>query len=350
MPSRPLPRIAALTTLCLAACLFMAGPAFASRIWKMATLAPKEMGWSRQVREIVLPWVEKATGNNLKWKVYWGGVMGNDEDYIKKLRIRQLDGAGLSAAGANMACPEMSVLGLPFLFENYEQVDHIRDGFFDVFDSYFQNQGFKLLLWVDQGFDETYSARRPLRTLDDFSRAKFQNWYGPMETATLRALGVSPISMNVMEGHSGYKTGVIDASFAPALYMVGSQLYTVLRYVNPMKIRYSPGVIVLNLDNWNSLPPAWQSNITAGRDEVTRPFLEANRLDNQRSLEAMLTYGLKLSESSPEDLAEFARRTLPIYHQFAGVLYPKELLDKIRAELEVFRTQQAGHIPDISSP
>ncbi|MDI6797252.1 MAG: TRAP transporter substrate-binding protein DctP [Desulfatibacillaceae bacterium] len=350
MVARPLPRIAALTALCFGACLFLAGPAFASRTWKMATLAPKEMGWSRQVREIVLPWVETATGNNLKWKVYWGGVMGNDEDYIKKLRIRQLDGAGLSAAGANMACPEMSVLGLPFLFESYEDVDLIRDGFFDTFDGYFQNQGFKLLLWVDQGFDETYSARRTLRTIEDFSRAKFQNWYGPMETATLRALGVSPISMNVMEGHSGYKTGVIDASFAPALYMVGSQLYTVLRYVNPMKIRYSPGVIVLNLENWNSLPQTWRTNISAGRDDVTRPFLEANRRDNQRSLEAMLHYGLKLSQSSPDDLAEFARRTLPIYEQFAGVLYPKELLEEIKEALEAFRVRQAGDIPDISAP
>jgi TRAP-type C4-dicarboxylate transport system substrate-binding protein len=350
MIARLFPRTALFTALCLIVCLFLAGPAFATRTWKMATLAPKEMGWSRQVREIILPWVVEATGNNLKWKVYWGGVMGNDEDYIKKLRIRQLDGAGLSAAGANMACPEMSVLGLPFLFESYEEVDHIRDGFFDTFDLYFQNQGFKLLLWVDQGFDETYSARRPLRTIEDFSRAKFQNWYGPMETATLRALGVSPISMNVMEGHSGYKTGVIDASFAPALYMVGSQLYTVLKFVNPMKIRYSPGVIVLNLENWNSLPQTWRANIAGGREGVTRPFLESNRTDNRRSLEAMLVYGLKLSESSPDDLAEFARRTRPIYDQFAGVLYPKELLEELQEALSAFRARQAGEIPGMSAP
>jgi TRAP-type C4-dicarboxylate transport system substrate-binding protein len=342
MFARLFPRIAAFTALCLGACLLLAGPALASRVWKMATLAPKEMGWSRQVRELIFPWVEDATGGNLKWKVYWGGVMGNDEDYIKKLRIGQLDGAGLSAAGANMACPEMSVLGLPFLFESYGEVDHIRDLFFDAFDHYFQNQGFKLLLWVDQGFDETYSARRPLQTLEDFRRARFQTWYGPMETATLKALGVSPISMNVMEGHSGYKTGVIDASFAPALYMVGSQLYTVLKFVNPMKIRYSPGVIVLNLKNWETLPQPWQANITADRDEVTRPFLESNRRDNQRSLEAMLVYGLKLSESSPADLAGFASLTRPIYGQFAGVLYPRELLEKIQAEIEAFRTEKAG--------
>ncbi|MBW1989810.1 MAG: TRAP transporter substrate-binding protein DctP, partial [Deltaproteobacteria bacterium] len=86
-------------------------------VFKMATLAPKGVGWARQFENIMMPKVEEMAKGHLKFKAYWGGIMGDDEDMVKKMRVGQLDCAGISCQGANMICPEMNALQLPFLFE-----------------------------------------------------------------------------------------------------------------------------------------------------------------------------------------------------------------------------------------
>ncbi|MFH2099898.1 MAG: C4-dicarboxylate ABC transporter substrate-binding protein, partial [Pseudomonadota bacterium] len=58
--------------------------------WKVGTLAPKGVGYAKQVEDVLTPLLNETTGGGLELKVYWGGVMGDDEDHIKKMRIGQL--------------------------------------------------------------------------------------------------------------------------------------------------------------------------------------------------------------------------------------------------------------------
>ncbi|MFH2098310.1 MAG: TRAP transporter substrate-binding protein DctP, partial [Pseudomonadota bacterium] len=113
---------------CLALVFFLSGPAWGEPkyLWKMATLAPDSVGWARQIKKIVDPWMDEVTNHELATKVYWGGIMGDDEDYVRKMHIGQLDGAGLSGQGVTLAVPEMAVLELPFLFEGWNEVDYVK--------------------------------------------------------------------------------------------------------------------------------------------------------------------------------------------------------------------------------
>ena len=103
--------------------------------WKLATLAPDGVGWAIHIKELLHPAIDKATNNTVKLTWYWGGIMGDDEDYIAKMRIDQLQGMGFSGAGFVMACPAGSVLELPFLFQSDEEVDFIKGKMRDDFDA-----------------------------------------------------------------------------------------------------------------------------------------------------------------------------------------------------------------------
>ncbi len=318
--------------------------------WKIATLAPKNVGWAQQVNSLVLPWISHATNDALKLKIYWGGVMGNDQEYLQKMKIGQLQGAGVSGMGANMACPEFSILGLPFLFKSYDEVDYIRRLMFSTFDYYFSSHGYKMLMWIDQDFDECFSTKYPMTSLDDFKKCRFQNWYGPVEAATVQALGASPIVTTVIEGHSAFRSGVIDTAFGPAVYYAGSQLFTAMRYVNPMKIRYAPGIILVVKKEWEALPEDLQDNLEAGRDRVQAAFVKGTRDENQKTLEGMIKYGIKLTELSPSVRAEFVKRTRPVWDQFAGQLYPKHLLDEVLRYLDGLRAGKPIKAPRFKAP
>ena len=212
--------------------------------WKLATLAPKGVGWAIHTNNFLIPWVEEVSKGDVYIKVYWGGVMGDEKSVIHKMHVGQLQGGGFSGQGAALLCPEFAVFELPFLFRNWEEVDFIKDQMTATMDKYMAEQGFKLLLWNDQDFDQLYSTKYRFDKMEDFKKAKFFTWYGPLEVAVLQKLGANPIPVDVPEAPTMIRQHVADSAVAPALFVVGAQMYNVIKYVNPVKIRYSPSPVV----------------------------------------------------------------------------------------------------------
>ncbi|MFP4474825.1 MAG: TRAP transporter substrate-binding protein DctP [Desulfatibacillaceae bacterium] len=366
MPGKRHGLVMLLAAAMLAACLW-SGPARAADYdmyrWKLATLAPKSLGWAQQVRTIILPWIEQSTDDNLRLKFYWGGIMGNDEDYIKKIHIGQIHGAGLTGHGSNLACPEFSVVGLPFLFNNWEEVDYIKKVMFPTFDYYFEQHGYKLLLWIDQDFDQVYSSRWRFDNLDDFRRSKFQSWYGPQETAMLEALGATPIPIPPTEAATAYRTGVVDSNIGPAIYQVGSQMYTVCKYVNTMKTRYAPASILIDVDTYYELPESYRRRLEERRVATQDLFCDAVRKDNARCVDGMVQYGLEMVEIPEDNEKEIVSRAMTVYEDLSGDLYSKGLLVELRRYLADYRAGRrvdapapvtemvkAGEVPKVATP
>jgi His-Xaa-Ser repeat protein HxsA len=305
--------------------------------WRVASLAPQHLGYAQQFINIVLPYIKDSTNDSVRTKIFWGGVMGNDEEYLEKMRIGQLQGAGLTGHGSSVACPEFSVVGLPFLFNDYKEVDYIREVMFSTFDYYFSQYGFKLFLWIDQDFDQIYSSKFRFDTLEDFSKSRFQTWYGAQEMAMLKALGAQPVPLPPTQAPAAYRTGGIDSNIGPAIYQVGSQMYTFCKYINPMKTRYAPATVLINMSEWQILPAEYRQQLDSRRDAITASFTEGTRKDNQRSLEGMLHYGLELVTVTPENHARIKAAASKVYDDLSGELYPKELLLEVQRYLAAYR-------------
>ncbi len=308
--------------------------------WKLASLAPKYVGWAKHIRELIHPAVAKATDGKLIPKWYWGGIMGEDRDYIDKMKIGQLDGAAFNGQGVVLAMPEMAVLELPFMFNNYAEVDYVRKKMFYQFDALARKRGYIIVAWADQDFDQIYSTRYPLTTVEEFKNTRFLSWYGPAEEKVLNRLGTSPIPIGVLEISPAIRQNVADTLIAPAVWIVGSQLYTTLKYVNPVKIRYSPVALFVKLEVWNRLPEQYQQNLLAIRNKEVIKFTELARNDSGRSLEAMIKKGgVKESVMSPVEIAKMKKLLKPVWYEMAGKDFSKELLDELLGHLHDFRTK-----------
>lgn len=306
--------------------------------FKLASLAPKNIGWAKHIREIIHPALKKATNGNVELNWFWNGVMGNDKDYIQKMKIGQLHGAAFSGQGVVLVCPEMAVLELPFLFNNYEEVDYIRKKMISTFDRYVEKRGYKLIVWADQDFDQIYSVKFKMDKLEDFKKARFLTWYGPMEHKLLTTLGSSPVPTNVTEVTPSIVQGVGDSLIAPAIWVIGTQLYQRFKYVNPVQIRYSPTAVFVTMDAWNSIPKTYQKNIMAMRNKEAYEFREKTRLDSKKSYDAMVKYGVKVSNMKPEELNRLKKQSMQIWSEMAGKDFPKELLDELLRHLKHYRS------------
>ncbi len=310
--------------------------------WRFATLAPDGAGWVRQVRELVIPSLERATGGRLQVKVYWGGILGVDEDYLARMKNKTLEGAGFSGRGATLAIPEMAVLELPFLFRDYGEVDWIKASMRGRFDELATAQGFKFVAWVDQDFDQIYSSQYPMNRLEHFRQARFQTWYGPLEVELMAALGSTAVPVDPPDLAAAMRRGEVDATIAPALWMVGNQMFAVAKYVNPQKIRYSPAPILVRAEAWNALPGEWHQAFARERDAIEGPFCRRVREDNEKAMAAMVQYGLTLVQTDPESLETIRRLARGVWDRTSGVLYPADLLKDLEDHLERYRKEVKG--------
>ncbi len=332
----------ALVVLCLIATL-AGGPRAGAETrsdrirWKTTSLAPKDVGYAVYVRQILFPALSQACEGNLVITASWGGVMGDDITALKNLKLGRVQAAGLSGQGTYTACPEVAVLGLPFLLNGYDEVDYLKEKMIGTFDRMLEPRGLKLLDWLDQGFDEIYSTRR-LETLEDFKGVRFASWFGPLETKLFASLDARAVPLDATAIPAALRQGKADAVVAPSIWVVGTQLHSVFKYVNAVKIRYTPAFFVASLDSFRALPERYQRNIEAVRLAKAKEFNVMARKDLDKFLDAIVGYGVKKARPSEDDIVDIRRRTTPLWYDLAGELYPESLLDEVLDHLADYRT------------
>ena len=99
--------------------LILPSALFASVI-KFASLAPEGSTWVKVLTQWNQELTEKSKGA-LKFRVYSGGVAGDEKDVIRKIRLGQLHAGGFTGVGLGEIAPEVRILDAPFLFRNTEE-------------------------------------------------------------------------------------------------------------------------------------------------------------------------------------------------------------------------------------
>ncbi|MDY6854086.1 MAG: TRAP transporter substrate-binding protein DctP [Thermodesulfobacteriota bacterium] len=310
-------------------------------VLKTGTLAPDGVGWAIFFKDSFLPTIEKVTNDEVTFDIYFGGIMGDDEDYIAKMRIDQLQAGGVSAAGIVMACPELAVFELPFLFNDFNEVNYLRTKMKKRLDSIFEKNGFKLFILIDQDFDIPWSTNREIKTPEDFAKSRFVTWCPPVEDDLLQSLGVSPIPVNVPEIPSHMRSKICNAFLAPPIYLVGTQLYTIIKYVTPCKMRYSPGGIIVTMKVWNKISKESQKAIFEVLPELGREINDFGHKSNKDCYRAMIKYGLKEVTLTSGEIEVLKKRTRPVWDKLVGKEYSRELLDEVLAFLDEYRSREA---------
>jgi TRAP-type C4-dicarboxylate transport system substrate-binding protein len=307
---------------------------------KMGTLAPKGVGWAAIIETIVNRGILKVTSGLIYLNWYYGGTMGDDQDLLAKMRNQQLQGGGFSGQGMLWACPEMALMELPFMFENYDEVEYIYSKLRPRINQWFERHGYHLVLLAEQDFDQVYSTKIPIKTPDDFRNSRVLTWYGLLEEKVLKAAGASPLPIRVPEVAASIRTGVCDAFISPSIWAVGTQMYSVMKYVNPMHIRYSPAGGVITMQTWNLLPEETRVAIDYYVMSIEKDFRRQVRESNEKCLKAMYKYGMKEVKMTPAEIDLLKKRLMPVWDEFAAKgYYTKAELAEVKALLAEYRAK-----------
>ncbi len=197
----------------------------AGTVIKFATLAPEGSTWMKEMRAFTGE-VVKRTSETVKFKIYAGGVSGDEKDVIRKIRIGQLHAGGFSGVGLGEIAREVRVLDAPFLFKNADEVDHIYKTFDPELRRALESKGYVLLGWAEVGFIYLYT-NLPVHSPKDLKRVKMWMWEGdPIAESAFKAMGITPIPLSIVDVQTSLQTGMVNGVYGSPLAVVALQWFT----------------------------------------------------------------------------------------------------------------------------
>ena len=297
-------------------------------IIKMATLAPEGTPWHALIAKMGEKWNEETNGN-VRLRIYPGGIVGDERDMIRKMRIGQIHGAAISAEGLSEVNPQYTYCFIPLFFQGYKDIDFIRNQIKDDLVSGAEENGVKVLTMVDVGWVYWFT-KDPVITPDDLKSQKIWTWAGDYKTAKLwDEAGFNAIPLSVPDVHSSLQTGLVNAMAFPPLYVAANQYFGITSNMLNMKWGILTAALVIDLKIWNRIKPKYQKIMQKVSDEIGLEYQLNNRKEEDDAVEVMKEYGLKVNDLSPEQLSEWNMLVESMYPLIRGNIVQEEIFDRV---------------------
>jgi TRAP-type C4-dicarboxylate transport system substrate-binding protein len=323
------------SSLILALSLALPGSSSAAepQVIKFATLAPEGSTWMKVMNELNAE-LQAKTAGRIKFKIYAGGVQGDETDVVKKIRIGQLQAAGFTGVGLGQIAPEVRILDAPWLFRDNAEADFIRQTFAKDLDAAIEKGGYVLLGWTELGWVYVFS-RAPVASPEDMRKAKMWVWEGdPIAQAAYKALGVTPRPLSVVDVMSSLETGMVDGVYGPPMGVTALQWFRRTKYIYNVPIADSNGAVLISRKAFDAIAEPDRKVLLELSARHLKRLSLLSRQENEEALAALQKQGLTLSAKATsavmrryEELGRQARREL------VGKLYPAELLDRVEKAL-----------------
>ena len=333
-------RRVALTLLIALICLCCTSPLQAKPkyLFKVATLAPAGSVWVEQFEKFSAKILEDTDGE-VGFRIYPGGVMGDDQAMLRKMRVGQLHGGGFTMTGVSLQVPDFRVMGIPFLFESYDEVDFVRKGLMPEFTKQFRDKGLEFIAMTEVGFIYAMSTK-PVNNYDMFKGTK--NWSptgDPISEGFMKSLGITPTSLTIPDVLSSLQSGLVETVYNSFYGSIIMQWFTKAHYVVDFPYGYAYGVFALSSKQFDKLPAAHQKAIYNAADTYFPILLAETRKSNEESHRVLAERGnefLTLDDETIKILKE--KRDVAMEKMIPGAvsneIYQRtlELVDEYRGQ------------------
>ena len=328
---------AALTALVLG-CLT---PALPQTVIKLGTLAPEGSPWHEALQSMGERW-RKISGGQVKLVIYPGGVLGDEPDMVNKMRIGQIQAAGLSGAGLSGIEPGVMALQIPMMFDSYEELDYVRERVAPRLEKMMEARGYLVLNWGDVGWVHFFTTK-PATRLAEMRNMKLFTWAGDNDTLELwKANGFRAVPLAATDILTGLQTGLIEAVPTTPLYALLNQSFGIAR--NMIDVKWAPliGATVISLRVWNSLPSAQRDGMLDAAREAGVAMRDGIRKMGDEAIATMQKRRLQVIPVDAATVAEWRRDAEGVYPKLRGGAIPADLFDEVRKLRDEYRASAAG--------
>ncbi|MBX2813636.1 MAG: TRAP transporter substrate-binding protein DctP [Myxococcales bacterium] len=306
---------------------------------KLGTLAPRGSKWFQSLDKMGRRWKQASKGQ-VQLKIYPGGIAGDEDDVIRKMRIGQLHAATLTNIGLGSIDRSTIGLQIPMMFRSYEELDYVRDRIGPKLASELEKRGFVVLDWGDAGWVHFFSKQKAI-TPEEFRKQKLYVWSGdPQSEAAWRAGGFNVVPTANSDVLQGLQTGRLESFAIVPLYALASQWFALAP--NMLALKWAPlsGATVVSKQLWAKLDPELQAQLKTITVEESRASREEIRGLGHEALKAMVDRGLKVYDPDEATIKAWRVIAQEAYPAIKGKVVPAPVFEEIQQLLSEYRSSQ----------
>lgn len=323
--------------LTLAAACFALGPTHAATVIKLGTIAPEGSVWHDALLEIRQQWRD-LSGGEVELRIYPGGVLGGEDEMVRKMQRQSLDAIAVSGAGLTLIDGIVDCLNLPLLFESYEQLDTVRTQIGPELEASFEAKGYKILSWAEAGWVHFF-AKAPVRTPDDLrSQRLWISTGAPQHERLLKELGLRVVPLPATDMLTGLQTGLIEAVDVPPLFALLDRSYEVADNMTVLKFAPLNAATVVTSRAWQRVPPQYRGVMLAAARKASAELRQRIHESEQQAIDEMVARGLHLVDIDDAARRQWQQAVESIYTELScGRDHPALLQKVVRLQKQASR-------------
>jgi tripartite ATP-independent transporter DctP family solute receptor len=245
--------------------------------------------------------LEEKSGGTIKVKVYPNQQLGTERELLELLQIGSLGMTKVSTASLESFSPEISVLGLPFLFRDDVHIAKVLQG----------QIGKELLLsaekyWLrglcfyDAGKRSFYSKSKPIENPDDLKGLKIRVMESKSAINMIRGMGGSPTPVSYGELYTALQQGIVDAAENNPPSFYNSRHYEVCKFYSIDEHTAIPDMVLISTKVWAALSPEEQRWVQEASDESAAYQATLWKKSVEESLREVQKAGVQISYPSKD--------------------------------------------------
>jgi len=250
---------------------------------------------------------EKSNGR-LKVTVYTGNILGDELSTTEMCQQGSLEMTLTSAGVVENFIPAYSAPSVPGIFKSYDHLEAAINGDWGaMLRDVTEDAGMVLLGATCTGF-MNMGTTSPVADFNDLKGLNIRCIESKAWSAILSAWGANPVPMAFSEVPTSLQLGAIDGCFLAPGVFVSTGIADIMKYyTNDWSVGVGFCPVMVNKDYFYSLPQELQDVIIESFREAEANGFVRNKENEAKNLEVMLSHGVELVHSTPEQLAEMER-------------------------------------------
>jgi TRAP-type C4-dicarboxylate transport system substrate-binding protein len=306
---------------------------------KLGTLAPEGSAWHNHLRALGEKWTE-LSGGQVKVKIYPGGVVGNEADMVRKLRINQLHAALLTGTGIHDIDPAVQALQVPMMLKTDAEVDYVTAKLAPKLEKLLDDKGYVVIHWGDAGW-VTFFSQKPAKTPEEMKDQKVFAWAGDEPAVEAwKIAGFKPVVISATDITTSLQTGMIQAVDTTPLAALSFQWHRHAKYMT--NVQWAPliGALFVSKKTWEKIPAELRPKlIEYGRESAAKLSKETRKLSAD-AIATMKKDGLTVVETTPADIAKWQATAEKAYPYIREKVVPSEWFDEVKKARDEYAAQK----------
>jgi TRAP-type transport system periplasmic protein len=311
-------------------------PAESQVVIKLGTIAPEGSVWSDALLKIAQGWRD-VSGGKVELRIYAGGVLGGEDELVRKLQRRVVDAVTLSGSGLPALDRSFDCLNMPLLFESTDELDYVRDRVAPDIERRLEKKGFVVLNWAIAGWVHIFS-REPIHLPADLRRLRFWMTSGAPELEKVyKDFGMKVVPLPVTEMLTGLQSGLIDATAAPPLFALLDRSFQVANSMLDLNWGALNAATVVNADAWTRIPAELRPKLVDVARRQGLAMRDVGRKAGDDAIREMQKRGLNVVKLSEQEHAEWRSEAGKTWPGLRGPFCPGEMYDDVMRFHQQFR-------------